>query len=544
MNRLPTEPRVINQIVLTAPETPDIASMIDVVVGLDGIEILAALGGDLEISTNGGVSGTGIDVEGRLDLLANGAISLTDLAASVVRAEAQVAIQLGNIDLTGGPESPALFELTGEDVLLEIEGQARGVRIFAVAADSIVFDVDGDIVFDDSRAISTGGLSTDADGAVSPVGVSGDGGTSIDSIDLVTTAGSLTTTGSVTTLGSLGGQGSITAVGSGNAITTPAVASLSPSTPVIDTPLSDTPPAVVPVVLGSDGGRLVGNGDGESIVGSSVRDVIIALGGPDEVIAGAGDDLLFGGRGGDLLEGQSGDDRLFGRAEDDTLFGGIGDDRLFGGSGGDEIFGGGGGDVLFGDTGHDALFGGAGDRMFGGDGNDALTSQSGSSFASGGLGDDTILLRGTEGTSRAEGGLGADLFDIDLIGGTAILLDFDVETDRLDLSDIAPGPLTSTQALSPNDDGSVRITATGGDITIIHSLVSDAGTAFFDQSRLDQVARSDLSDMFGLRLAETARGDAVIGTTFDDTRIVLRGVERDEIDLDSLILATQTIEIL
>ncbi|WP_372871090.1 VCBS domain-containing protein [Shewanella sp.] len=89
--------------------------------------------------------------------------------------------------------------------------------------------------------------------------------------------------------------------------------------------------------------------------------------------------------------------------------------------GDDKLYGGEGNDILFGQGGNDQLFGGAGnDLLLGGEGNDTLI---------GGLGDDTLI-----------GGLGADTF-VWQAGdkGTDHLIDFDIEHDKLDLSDLLQG---------------------------------------------------------------------------------------------------------
>lgn len=66
----------------------------------------------------------------------------------------------------------------------------------------------------------------------------------------------------------------------------------------------------------------------------------------------------------DRLNGNGGNDRIFGRTGHDLLFGGDGDDRLKGGAGNDRMVGGRGDDVLIGGKGNDTLKGQAGADIF------------------------------------------------------------------------------------------------------------------------------------------------------------------------------------
>lgn len=116
---------------------------------------------------------------------------------------------------------------------------------------------------------------------------------------------------------------------------------------------------------------------------------------------------------------------LYGASGNDTLTGGVGDDTLWGGVGADVLSGGGGNDSISGGTGNDSLLGGTGDdTLLGGTGADSLT-----------------------------GGTGADRFSAANVAEFQgdVIADFQIGTDRIDLSVIAAG----TQA---RFDGSAPLT--------------------------------------------------------------------------------------
>ncbi|WP_281029315.1 calcium-binding protein [Paracoccus versutus] len=164
-------------------------------------------------------------------------------------------------------------------------------------------------------------------------------------------------------------------------------------------------------LFGGEGYDLLRGGDG--------NDTLNGGAGHDTLYGDAGADVLHGDEGHDLIHGGDGDDTLFGGADHDSLFGDLGDDLLDGGPGNDDVFGGEGNDTLIGGAGHDSLFGGAGDDLLqGGDGSDTLA---------GGAGSDTLV-----------GGLGADVFVFsaaeDLDGSIDVILDFQSNEDRIDLS--------------------------------------------------------------------------------------------------------------
>jgi Ca2+-binding RTX toxin-like protein len=137
-----------------------------------------------------------------------------------------------------------------------------------------------------------------------------------------------------------------------------------------------------------------------------------------------GDDKLNGGIGDDILFGQGGDDILNGESGNDILIGGTGNDILSGGTGNDTLSGGLGNDILSGGEGNDTLIGGLG--------NDTLTGNSGA---------DTFVWRYAE-------------------SGTDHITDFNVNEDKLDLSDLLQGENSS------NLDSYLNFTLVGGSTVI------------------------------------------------------------------------------
>ena len=174
-----------------------------------------------------------------------------------------------------------------------------------------------------------------------------------------------------------------------NPVATP-TPSPSPSTP--PPPPSTTPgPETPESPISSPSSPLT---DSQFISGTPENDLLRGGDGDDTLVDLVGNNLLLGGDGNDLLVADLGSDRLLGENGDDTIAGGLGNDQLSGGNGDDMLLGTSGNDLLSGEDGDDFLWGGPGNDILGG-----------------GNGDDVFVLAPGEG--------------LDLI------LDFDVERDRI-----------------------------------------------------------------------------------------------------------------
>lgn len=133
-----------------------------------------------------------------------------------------------------------------------------------------------------------------------------------------------------------------------------------------------------------------------------------------------------------------------------------GDDILIGSNFADELFGRKGDDILIGVDGNDHLAGGSGkDLLYGGDGDDALH---------GGRGKDKLL-----------GGDGADTFVFTGRSGKDAILDFDLDSDILQIE--ATDKITSVDDVvaraSENKKGDVVINLGGGDKIVLKGVTLD-----------------------------------------------------------------------
>jgi serralysin len=178
----------------------------------------------------------------------------------------------------------------------------------------------------------------------------------------------------------------------------------------------------------------------EKLEGSQFNDVLVSGNGNDTLSGLAGNDNLTGGNGTDTLDGGDGTDTLDGGNSADTLSGGAGNDNLSGGNDNDVMDGGAGNDSLSGGNGVDTMNGGGdNDTLDGGNDNDVMNGGAGTDTLLGGNGNDK--LNGGAGNDILTGGNGNDVFSFSEIGGSDRIMDFQHNTDKLDLAliDAVPG---------------------------------------------------------------------------------------------------------
>ena len=230
------------------------------------------------------------------------------------------------------------------------------------------------------------------------------------------------------------------------------------------------------------GDRLVGDAGDNVLSGGAGDDVLKSKGGNDTLLGGAGDDKLRGDAGDETLDGGDGSDLLFGLGGTDVLLGGAGNDFLYGGRDGDTAHGQAGDDLVRGNLGSDLLTGGGGvDRIYGGGsndtlqgdgGNDYLVGENGADRIEGGTGDDSL----TGGLFGAGGDGARDTFVFAPGSGFDRVLDFEVGTDRLDVSDYG---LTYAQIEAATQDAgangaNARIDLTNGDTIYLLGVDANA----------------------------------------------------------------------
>jgi Ca2+-binding RTX toxin-like protein len=208
-----------------------------------------------------------------------------------------------------------------------------------------------------------------------------------------------------------------------------------------------------------------------SIPGTDASEFL--FGGPwnDTILGGIGDDTVFGGAGDDNIFGDTetgpgpvgsgpvaGDNLILAGPGGDTVVAGYGADTVLGGSGDDLIIGygalrgappsgvesfraGDGPDLLLAGAGADTVeAGGGADTLLGGFGDDVLQGGFGVDLAAGGAGSD-IFVFARDQTGRlgfsADGGVGE--------GNRDVILDFEDERDRIDLTGYRNPPPTGPQ---------------------------------------------------------------------------------------------------
>lgn len=202
------------------------------------------------------------------------------------------------------------------------------------------------------------------------------------------------------------------------------------------------------------------------VLGGNGANRVVNFGTMDAIVFGSGNDVLRNhdfiagdvnlGNGSDLFDTRNGYTDGVVRAGvgtgNDTFLGGLGDDTFHSSDGNDLLIGGAGNDVLMGGLGSDRINGGAGD--------DLIKADFDFDTPTGGAASPDILI----------GGEGADIFEFRnaaYIGNTAAtrdrIVDFAVNTDKIDLSDFMAGAsFVGGAAFVASGFGQVRFAAGAG----------------------------------------------------------------------------------
>jgi serralysin len=229
----------------------------------------------------------------------------------------------------------------------------------------------------------------------------------------------------------------------------------------------------------------------ENVIGTASGDLLNGNSGVNRLEAGGGNDVVNGG---------AGNDELFGGSGSDTLNGGTGNDALDGGSGTDwalyttglasgvtidlyvanQVTGGAGNDTftsienVWASTFADSLTGndvanelrgeGGNDWLWGNGGNDIVNGGSGDDAVAGGAGADDVI--GGTGNDHLWGGTNADDFMFDDSWGNDWIWDFQVGSDKIDLSDVA-GLNNINQLSVQNTNNGVQYSFNGQSILLV-----------------------------------------------------------------------------
>lgn len=247
------------------------------------------------------------------------------------------------------------------------------------------------------------------------------------------------------------------------------------------------------VVNGNDGNDTVYGGAGDdTLQGGAGADRLVGDAGTDTLIGGAGNDILKGKQGNNTLQGNGGDDKLIGADDGDDVMNGHGDsdiliglagedmlngdsgaDFLYGGRDDDELRGGTGDDLLRGNLNNDLLIGGTGsDSLFGGGQNDTLRGEEGRDFLLGENGND--WLDGGTGDDNLTGGNGIDTF-VYRDGGHGYdrVLDFELGTDKIDLSDFGFTQMSEINAIAADVAAGVRLNFGSGHVLLLEDIMEN-----------------------------------------------------------------------
>jgi len=307
----------------------------------------------------------------------------------------------------------------------------------------------------------------------------------------------------------------------------------------------------------------------KTVTGTINADFLSGGDGADQIAGGAGHDTLVGGRGDDLIKGEIGNDRLLGGLGHDTLDGGAGADTMLGGAGDDTYLVDNVGDVVtemanegtdtvrtslasytlkgnvenlvytgtgkFAGTGNsfdNAIAGGSGnDVLTGGAGNDTLSGGAGHDKLSGGLGND--VLWGGSGNDTLMGADGADTFAFRSgDSGTAFISDFQLGTDKLDLSGLGLTSFAEVQAHAAMSKAGNLVLSLGSETITLQNV------------KLGQLTERDVllnkpTPVIPVNNAPVAAGTNLV-TTNEDAASAAVAINATDLDGDKLSYALKT----
>ena len=223
----------------------------------------------------------------------------------------------------------------------------------------------------------------------------------------------------------------------------------------------------------------------------SIQSIIGSAGFANHLTGGEGDDTLNTGKApapsfgtsysfanvGDMLDGGDGNDTLIanGNSNGDVLTGGAGNDTITAGFSGT---------VLLASIELFTAIDGAPVTLNGGDGNDTITALS-HAIINGGAGDDIITVgtgavntvdlhrtgydapAGTDATVQISGGTGNDTFVIANPIGTAVISDFSIVDDKIDLSNSVSESLNGFSAVKIGQQGADTVYFSGDNFDTI-----------------------------------------------------------------------------
>jgi Ca2+-binding RTX toxin-like protein len=269
------------------------------------------------------------------------------------------------------------------------------------------------------------------------------------------------------------------------------------------------------VITGNEGSNLLIAGAGADVVhGGAGVDSLFGQDGNDQLYGDAGIDYIVGGNGDDMLDGGSDADALYGEAGNDVLWGGT-DFQT------DILIGGDGNDVLHGDSGlgdYDRMDGGAGDDSYYVDTGDDLTFEAANggtdtvyanvagtnngvylyanvenlvllgttsfgvgnelanhltgnavgNYLLGGAGNDVINGKG--GNDVLFGQAGADTFIFEHGTGGDVIGDFEVGTDKIDLSAMGFSDYQTVVNSMHENGGTTAIDLGNGDLVVLNGV--------------------------------------------------------------------------